>query len=185
MEALTDDAVRPGRNATISNFGIIRSFGANTSGGANGTADGIDAGGNIGVVVTNQTGGLISGARHGITADTDITVVNQAGGTIIGRNGSGIGSDGNGTVTNYGTITGAYAGVGNIFNSDGVAKFNGDGDGVDIDNCRDDRQLRPHRRHRRRRFRQWRPRQQQRRPCARRRHGPEFRHHHRRRAASW
>src|SRR5262249_47981170 len=74
------------------------------------------------------------GARHGITADTDITVVNQAGGTIIGRNGSGVGSDGNGTVTNYGTITGAYAGVGNIFISSGAASINGDGDGVDIDN---------------------------------------------------
>jgi uncharacterized protein with beta-barrel porin domain len=135
MEALTDDAVRTGRNAAISNFGIIRSFGANTSGGANGTSDAIDAGGNIGAVITNQAGGLISGARHGITADTDITVINQAGGTILGRNGSGVGSDGAGTVTNYGTITGAYAGVGNIFNSNGVASTNGDGDGVDIDNA--------------------------------------------------
>jgi hypothetical protein len=135
IEALTDDAVRPGRNATIDNAGIIRSFGANTSGGANGTADGIDAGGNIGVVVTNRAGGLISGARHGITADTDITVTNLAGGTIIGRNGSGIGSDGAGTVTNWGRITGAYAGAGNIFNSDGTASVNGDGDGVDIDNA--------------------------------------------------
>ncbi len=133
IESLTDDAVRPGQATSISNSGIIRSFGANTSGGANGTADGIDAGGRTGIVVTNTATGLISGARHGITADTDITVVNLAGGTIIGRNGSGVGSDGSGTVTNYGTITGAYAGVGNIFNSDGIASLNGDGDGVDID----------------------------------------------------
>jgi uncharacterized protein YhjY with autotransporter beta-barrel domain len=135
MESLTDDALRPGRNAIISNFGIIRSFGANTSGGANGTADGIDTGGNTGITVTNQTGGLISGARHGITIDlaTDITVVNQTGATIIGRNGSGVGSDGTATVTNFGTITGAYAGAGNIFNSDGVASLNGDGDGIDVD----------------------------------------------------
>ena len=133
IEALTDDAVRPGQNATISNFGIIRSFGANTSGGANGTSDAIDAGARTGVVVTNQTGGLISGARHGITADTDITVINRAGATILGRNGSGVGSDGAGTVTNFGTITGAYAGVGNIFNSSGVASINGDGDGIDTD----------------------------------------------------
>jgi len=133
IEALNDDALRPGLNATIDNSGIIRSYGANTSGGANGTADGIDAGGRTGVVVTNRDGGLISGARHGITADSDISVVNQAGGTIIGRNGSGVGSDGTGTVTNYGTITGAYAGAGNIFNSSGTASLNGDGDGVDID----------------------------------------------------
>ncbi|SFL30170.1 Autotransporter beta-domain-containing protein [Bradyrhizobium sp. NFR13] len=134
IESLTDDAIRPGVNAVINNFGIIRSFGANTSGGANGTSDGIDTGGNLGVVVNNQAGGLISGARHGITADTDVTVNNAAGGTILGRNGSGVGSDGAGTVTNYGRITGTYAGVGNIFNSDGIAQINGDGDGVDIDN---------------------------------------------------
>jgi hypothetical protein len=130
IESLTDDAIRPGQNATISNFGIIRSFGTNT---ASGASDGIDAGARTGVVVTNQTGGLISGARHGITADTNITVVNQAGATILGRNGSGVGSDGAGTVTNLGTITGAYAGVGNIFNSSGVASVNGDGDGIDTD----------------------------------------------------
>jgi uncharacterized protein YhjY with autotransporter beta-barrel domain len=130
IESLTDDAIRPGENATISNFGIIRSFGTNT---ASGASDGIDAGARTGVVVTNQTGGLISGARHGITADTNITVVNQAGATILGRNGSGVGSDGAGTVTNLGTITGAYAGVGNIFNSSGVASVNGDGDGIDTD----------------------------------------------------
>ena len=59
---------------------------------------------------------------------------NAAGGTILGRNGSGVGSDGTGTVTNDGRITGTYAGVGNIFNSDGVAQVNGDGDGVDVDN---------------------------------------------------
>ena len=131
IEALTDDAVRPGQNVSIQNWGTIRSFGANTSGGSNGTADGIDAGGRTGITVTNNAGALISGARHGITADTDITVTNF--GTITGRNGSGVGSDGNGTVTNYGTITGAYAGAGNIFNSDGTASLNGDGDGVDID----------------------------------------------------
>lgn len=131
IEALTDDAVRPGQNVSIQNWGTIRSFGANTSGGSNGTADGIDAGGRTGITVTNNAGALISGARHGITADTDITVTNF--GTIIGRNGSGVGSDGNGTVTNFGTITGAYAGAGNIFNSDGTASLNGDGDGVDID----------------------------------------------------
>ncbi|QCO16617.1 autotransporter domain-containing protein (plasmid) [Azospirillum brasilense] len=133
IEALNDDALRPGLNAAIDNAGVIRSYGANTSGGANGTADAIDAGGRTGVTVTNRSGGLISGARHGITADTDITVVNEAGGTIVGRNGSGVGSDGNGTVINRGLISGDYAGVGSIFNSSGVASTNGDGDGVDID----------------------------------------------------
>lgn len=133
IRANADDALRPGLNATINNSGTIFSSGANTSGGSDGTSDGIDAGTRTGVVVNNASGGTISGARHGITADEDITVVNEAGGTIIGRNGSGVGSDGDATVTNRGTITGAYAGEGNIFNSSGVASTNGDGDGVDID----------------------------------------------------
>ncbi|WP_204266227.1 hypothetical protein, partial [Escherichia coli] len=63
----------------------------------------------------------------------DITVVNEAGATIIGRNGSGVGSDGTATVPTYGTIIGAYAGAGNIFTNTGAASVNGDGDGVDID----------------------------------------------------
>ncbi|QDM32412.1 autotransporter domain-containing protein [Tardiphaga sp. vice352] len=130
IEALTDDAIRTGQTTVVENYGIIRSFGTNTS---SGSADGIDAGGNTGAVINNRAGGLISGARHGITADTNIIVTNEAGGTILGRNGSGVGSDGTGTVTNYGRITGAYAGVGNIFDASGTAQINGDGDGVDID----------------------------------------------------
>jgi uncharacterized protein with beta-barrel porin domain len=130
IEALTDDAIRTGQTTVVENYGIIRSFGTNTS---SGSADGIDAGGNTGAVINNRAGGLISGARHGITADTNITVNNDAGGTILGRNGSGVGTDGTGTVTNYGRITGAYAGAGNIFTSAGVASIDGDGDGVDID----------------------------------------------------
>ena len=130
IEAKSDDALRPGQNHAIENYGTIYSSGTNTS---SGSSDGIDAGGNTGITVTNRTGGTISGARHGITADNDIAVVNEAGATIVGRNGSGIGSDGNGTVTNYGTIIGAYAGPGNIVTNTGAPSINGDGDGVDID----------------------------------------------------
>ncbi|WP_238322053.1 autotransporter outer membrane beta-barrel domain-containing protein [Komagataeibacter europaeus] len=72
--------------------------------------------------VINQAGGLISGERHGITTDGYVDVYNAAGATIIGRNGSGVGSDGTGKVVNYGTIIGGYNGSGT-----------GDGDGVDID----------------------------------------------------
>ncbi|SEI16505.1 autotransporter outer membrane beta-barrel domain-containing protein [Tardiphaga sp. OK245] len=127
IEALTDDAIRTGQGSLVENYGIIRSYGTNTS---SGSADGIDNS-RTGVVVNNYSGALISGARHGITADTDITVNNY--GTITGRNGSGVGTDGTGKVTNYGRITGAYAGAGNIFTNVGVASIDGDGDGVDID----------------------------------------------------
>ncbi|MDN7355734.1 Hint domain-containing protein [Acetobacter senegalensis] len=115
IQSTDADALRPGANATVYNAGII------TAGGANGATknDGIDFQDYSGTV---DNSGTISGARHGITSSADVTVLNEADATITGRDGSGVGSDGNGTVTNYGTITGAYDDSGT-----------GDGDGVDID----------------------------------------------------
>ncbi|MDB5687832.1 MAG: hypothetical protein JWR77_2421, partial [Rhizorhabdus sp.] len=117
LRAFGQDAIRPGQGAVVTNAGLIFSDGP-----ANNSYDGVDWQGKSGVVV-NQTGGTISGLRHGITSDVDVNVTNQIGATITGRNGSGVGSDGTGTVVNAGTITGTW---------DGVAT-NGDGDGVDID----------------------------------------------------
>jgi hypothetical protein len=119
------DAVRPGMNGIVTNYGQIISL--DTIGSGNGT-DGVDFQANSGTVI-NKSGGLISGFRHGITVGSagTISVTNEAGGVILGRNGSGVGSDNisatnAATIVNYGRITGAYAGVGD-----------GDGDGVDID----------------------------------------------------
>lgn len=144
IESHNNDALRPGSNTTINNYGSILSSGSVNSkcpdylGAACDDApsahDAIDAGSNSGLVVNNW--GSISGARHGITVDHDVTVTNQAGGQITGRNGSGVGSDGSGTVINYGTISGDYAGAGQVFDhlNDGSSTVdNGDGDGVDID----------------------------------------------------
>ena len=144
IQSNNDDALRPGTNTTINNYGRILSSGTvNTKcpdylgaacSGAPSAHDAIDAGSRSGLVVNNW--GSISGARHGITADNGLTVTNQAGGEIIGRNGSGVGSDGTGTVTNYGTISGRYAGAGQAYDhlNDGSSTVNnGDGDGVDID----------------------------------------------------
>ncbi len=117
LRSFGQDAIRPGQGATVTNAGLIYSDGL-----PNNSYDGIDWQGKAGVVV-NQGGGVISGLRHGITSDVDVNVTNALGATITGRNGSGIGSDGTGTVVNFGTITGTW---------DGVA-INGDGDGVDID----------------------------------------------------
>lgn len=116
ISAVNSDAVRLGEGNTLNNYGSIYAGGTVGSGSKN---DGVDLQGNT-ATINNMASGVISGFRHGITTDVDVTVTNY--GTITGRNGSGVGSDGDGTVTNYGTITGAYAGVGN-----------GDGDGVDID----------------------------------------------------
>ncbi|EIZ85882.1 outer membrane autotransporter barrel domain protein [Methylobacterium sp. GXF4] len=117
-----DDAIRPGQGATINNSGTIR-----TDGLAADKADGIDFKGATVGTVNNTDSGTISGARHGVTLGGNngagsVTVTNAAGATITGRSGSGVGSDAGGTVTNYGTIEGAYSGSGD-----------GDGDGVDID----------------------------------------------------
>ncbi|RBA23840.1 autotransporter outer membrane beta-barrel domain-containing protein [Herminiimonas fonticola] len=145
IRADADDAIRAGSNTTITNYGTIISNGiVNTKcpdylgtacNSAISASDAIDIGGNLGVVVENY--GTISGPRHGITADNAVTVTNQLGGQIIGRNGSGVGSDGTATVTNYGTISGRYAGEGNAFQQPGTGGIsttsNGDGDGVDID----------------------------------------------------
>ncbi|WCT72523.1 autotransporter domain-containing protein [Sphingomonas naphthae] len=117
IRSVGQDAIRPGQGAIVTNAGLIYSEGP-----TNNNYDGIDWQQRSGTVV-NQNGGTISGLRHGITSDIDVNVTNLAGGSIIGRNGSGIGSDGTGTVVNFGTIEGSW---------DGLAT-NGDGDGVDID----------------------------------------------------
>ncbi|WP_193732308.1 autotransporter domain-containing protein [Komagataeibacter sp. FXV3] len=117
IKADNDDGIRPGTNATVVNSGTIYSDGA-----VGDKHDGIDFQEAPTGTVINQSGGLISGERHGITTDGYVDVYNAAGATIIGRNGSGVGSDGTGKVVNHGTIIGGYNGSGT-----------GDGDGVDID----------------------------------------------------
>lgn len=115
LRSYGQDAIRPGQGAVVTNTGLIYADGA-----PNNSYDGIDWQGRSGTVI-NQATGTVSGLRHGITSDVDVNVTNA--GTIVGRNGSGVGSDGTGTIVNTGTITGQW---------DGVAT-NGDGDGVDID----------------------------------------------------
>ena len=110
------DGMKTGANASITNYGEISTGDSHN---ADEKFDGIDIDSASGVSVTNY--GVISAGRHGITTDLGATLVNY--GQITGGNGSGFGSDGDGTVINHGTITGAYSGL----------QANGDGDGVDID----------------------------------------------------
>jgi hypothetical protein len=125
LKALEADAVRPGVNGVVNNWGTILSVTTTGS-----SSDGVDGQNNSGITVNNNAG-IIEGGRHGITggavdANTAFTmmVTNLFGATIQGDNGSGINIDGfNGkelvTVNNAGTIIGH-----------GVT---GDGDGVDVD----------------------------------------------------
>lgn len=143
ISSSNDDALRPGSNTTINNYGTIISTGVvNTKcpdyiSACSGSASAMDAiDSKLAVTVNNW--GSISGPRHGVTSDAGVTVTNYKGGQIIGRNGSGVGSDGVGTVVNYGLISGRYAGAGKVYEhlggSTGYSTINnGDGDGVDID----------------------------------------------------
>jgi RTX calcium-binding nonapeptide repeat (4 copies) len=120
LRAADADAVRTGTNATVNNYGQIISLNGTPASDGN---DGIDFQANTGGAVNNFAGGVIDGARHGITGDAPIAVTN--GGTIIGRVGAGINMDTASTttttVTNTGTITGITV--------EGVQS----GDSVDVD----------------------------------------------------
>ncbi|MFA5955622.1 autotransporter domain-containing protein [Hyphomicrobium sp.] len=125
ISAKDDDAIRPGSNTKITNYGTIKSSG--DLGDKNDAIDikeGVDK-----ILIENY--GVIDGQHNGVNggdaAATSITVWNYAGGEMIGRNGAGVGLDTVGTlcncsVYNFGLIRGDY-----------VGKGDGDGDGVDID----------------------------------------------------
>ena len=76
------------------------------------------------MLVHNYGTGVIEGAHHGITGKHGVTVINDLGGVITGRNGSAINIDNLGTnadrvyVTNYGTLNGMS---GDFNDSDGDA----------------------------------------------------------------
>lgn len=123
-----NDAIQGTNGVTINNYGTISSYyAAGTADTQNNSAikvSGDDQGQPVTLTVNNYAGGLISGAYHGIKATgTDDTLIVTNYGTIEGRNGSGVNSNGTGTLTNYGTISGTF---------DPAASF-GDGDGVDFD----------------------------------------------------
>lgn len=124
IETTDADAVRPGMNGRVENWGSITAAGISPDA----SSDGIDFQDiNTGEVI-NHAGGTITGARHGITGKVASFIVNEAGGLIEGKNGSGINFDTAADaepmhVVNYGTIRGG-------FNPDAVY---GDGDGIDID----------------------------------------------------
>lgn len=130
LQSSEADGIRPGAFASVINYGVIQSTDLNSDG------DGVDFQG-AGGSVLNKTGGQILGAKHGVTGDGAVTVTNEAGGIILGRNGSGINVDSTGdtivTVTNYGTIQGAVTGLLDDDEDTADGTPDGDGDGVDVD----------------------------------------------------
>jgi len=135
--AADSDAIRPGGDAIINNYGTIISQNASANSSGN---DAIDIHTPItgSITINNYAGGNITGARHAITGMMGITVDNA--GTITGQLGSGINLDNapgeNGVTTATATntvitneVTGIIQGNGGT-NGDGTAQ---DGDGVDVD----------------------------------------------------
>src|SRR5690606_38626369 len=76
--------------------------------------------------VNNHAGGLLEGAKHAVTGERGITIVND--GTMIGRNGSAVNIDSDGSeadrvyITNRGVMQGRSA-----------ALADSDGDAIDVD----------------------------------------------------
>lgn len=119
------DVMRPGENATINNYGKIQSS-ANAD---SFSGDGIDFQDKGGGAVNNFAGGLIEGSKHGITGDMGAAVVNEAGSTIRGRNGSGINFDTSGSAAPVSIVNrGLISGEAQVESSTDT-----DGDGVDVD----------------------------------------------------
>lgn len=119
ITAADSDAIRPGANATVNNYGTITSNSVNGDTGN----DGIDFQSHAGGTVNNYAGGSITGARHGITGSGSITVYNE--GTITGNLGSGINIDSTSGIT---YVTNTASGV-----ITGNAGGTTDGDGIDVD----------------------------------------------------
>lgn len=107
-------------NATINNAGTIintLSYGK----------EGIEFRG-TNVVINNLAGGRIEGGHHALTGKTGVVVTNEAGATMIGRNGSAVNIDNSSDVentvfvTNHGVMEGRSANV-----------SDSDGDAIDVD----------------------------------------------------
>jgi Ca2+-binding RTX toxin-like protein len=115
------DIIRPGNNGTVNNWGTITTDPTFVGGG-----DLIDFQSDRGGVVNNYATGMMEGSRHAVTGDHAVTVLNE--GTMIGRNGSAVNIDNDGSeadkvfITNHGTMEGRSAEL-----------SDSDGDAVDVD----------------------------------------------------
>lgn len=116
------DMIRPSDRGLVTNAGIIRMSGFGDSG------DAIDFQDNVGGVVENYAGGTIIGARHAVTGDEGVTVLNEAGALMVGANGGAVNIDSDGSegarvfVTNRGRMEGRSG-----------ETSDSDGDAVDVD----------------------------------------------------
>jgi len=121
-DTANSDLIRMGARGVINNAGRIAMAAVADD------DEAIDFQGNPGGVVNNLSGGWIEGAHHAVTGDEAVIVLNEAGATMIGRNGGAVNIDNDATegarvyVTNYGTMEGRSA-----------ETRDSDGDAIDVD----------------------------------------------------
>lgn len=133
--AAYQDIIRGGTGTVVENHGTIRSYEDHVAedGEVLGGGDAIDYKKKAGGLVHNYDGGLIEGAHHAVTGKKSLTLVNDAGGTLVGRNGSAVNIDNDAGVgntvfvTNRGTMEGRSAGYedsdGDAIDTDGLASI--------------------------------------------------------------
>jgi Ca2+-binding RTX toxin-like protein len=112
-------------NTTINNAGkiIVPYESGKTSAGK----EGIEYHG-MGNIIHNLAGGWIEGSHHAVTGDEAVTVINEAGGTMIGRNGSAVNIDNDAGEEN--TVTVINRG---LMQGKSQNYADSDGDAVDVD----------------------------------------------------
>ncbi|BCJ89620.1 hypothetical protein IZ6_03550 [Terrihabitans soli] len=121
-----NDVMRLGSNTQVINAGTIQN--ALDVPGAGRGGDGVDFKAGTGSSLHNLAGGRIEASRHAVTGERGLTVVNDKGGLLAGRNGSAVNIDNDATVANtvyvknYGTMLGKSAHY-----------EDSDGDAVDVD----------------------------------------------------
>ncbi|MDA9530548.1 ExeM/NucH family extracellular endonuclease [Bradyrhizobium sp. CCBAU 25338] len=115
------DVIRPGTDGIVNNWGTITTDPTFVGGG-----DLIDFQSDTGGKVNNYAGGWMEASRHAVTGDNAVTVINS--GTMIGRNGSAVNLDTDGSlaqkafITNHGVMEGRSAEL-----------ADSDGDAIDVD----------------------------------------------------
>ncbi|MEY9180017.1 ExeM/NucH family extracellular endonuclease [Bradyrhizobium sp. USDA 313] len=115
------DVIRPGTDGVVNNWGTITTDPTFVGGG-----DLIDFQSDTSGKLNNYAGGWMEASRHAVTGDNAVTVLNL--GTMIGRNGSAVNLDTDGTeaqkafITNHGVMEGRSAEL-----------SDSDGDAIDVD----------------------------------------------------
>jgi hypothetical protein len=120
------DIIAVGENTTISNAGQII-VSADEEGATGAAGEAIEYSG-AGFVLHNLAGGLIEGSHHAVTGEVSATIINDAGGTMIGRNGSAVNVDNSASVED--TVTVVNRG---LMQGKSQNYADSDGDAVDVD----------------------------------------------------